>query len=692
MRNRILEHPILTVSEGKRVTFRFNGEKMTGFEGMMISSALFMNGVKTFGHHPKDLSPQGIFCANGQCAQCLLIVNGTPMKSCMTLLEEGMRIESCNGLPKLPAEDHPIVVGNVPIIEIEVLVIGAGPAGLSATKTLGEKGVQVLLIDDKNRLGGKLVLQTHKFFGSTQEVYAGTRGIEIAVILSNAVKTLSTVEIWLSSTALAIFSDGLVGVLKNNRDYVLVKPQKLLIATGAREKMLMFPGNTLPGVYGAGAFQTLVNRDLVKAAEQVFIVGGGNVGLISGYHALQAGINVVGLVEALPRCGGYKVHEDKLRRLGVPIYTRHTILSANGKEKVESVTIGQLDDNWQPIPGTEKSFRCDTVLIAVGLDPVDEFYHKAKEYEIEVWIAGDAQEIAEASAAIFTGRIEAVKCLESLGVEIEENIAELEKKAEILKARPPEPKECAFIPEQEEGVVPIFHCTQEIPCDPCTAACPQHQITTIDDLITGLPYFKGEKPCTGCGRCVAVCPGLAITLVDYRKDKDNPLVTFPYEMAMKGPTKGETVTIMSNMGELGEFEVVRTRILKEYPKTQLVTVKLPRAMAKLVNGIKVQADEISEPMEIYHKPKLPDEAIVCRCERVTAGELRKWIRRGVTDVNQLKAITRAGMGACGGKICTSLINRLFREEGIPAEQITPGTSRPLFVEVPFGAFARVKGD
>lgn len=689
MRKRITEHPILTIPEGKQVTFSFNEKKMIGIEGMMISSALFMNGVKIFGYHPKDQSPQGIFCANGQCAQCLLIVNGTPMKSCMIPLEEGMTIESCRGLPKLPAEDRPISVGDVPIIETDVLVIGAGPAGLSAAQTLGEKGVQVLLIDDKNRLGGKLVLQTHKFFGSTQEVYAGTRGIEIADILAKAVKSLSTVEIWLASTALAIFSDKLVGILKNNHDYVLVKPQKLLIATGAREKNLTFPGNTLPGVYGAGAFQTLVNRDLVKAAERVFIVGGGNVGLIAGYHALQAGINVVGLAEALPKCGGYKVHEDKLSRLGVPIYTRHTILSANGEERVESVTIGQLDDNWKPISGTEKTFRCDTVLIAVGLDPIDEYCQKAKEFGMEVWIAGDAQEIAEASAAIFTGRIEAVKILESLGIKTDEDIAELEKTAEILKAKPPEPKE-GVLPEQEEGIVPIFHCTQEIPCDPCATVCTQHQIATIDDLITGLPYFNGEKPCTGCGRCVAVCPGLAVTLVDFRKDKDNPLVTFPYEMVSKGPSKGEKVTIMSNTGELGEFEVIRIRTLKEYPMTQLVTVKLPCDIAKLANGIKIQADEISEPMEIYHKPKLPDEAIVCRCERVTAGELRRWIQRGVTDVNQLKAITRAGMGACGSKTCTPLINRLFREEGIPPEQITPGTSRPLFVEVSFGAFARLK--
>jgi sarcosine oxidase, subunit alpha len=136
-------------------------------------------------------------------------------------------------------------------------------------------------------------------------------------------------------------------------------PQVVLVAAGARERFLAFRGNTLPGVYGAGAFQTLVNRDLIRPAEKLFIVGGGNVGLIAGYHALQAGIEVVGLVEALPECGGYKVHKDKLVRMGVPIYTSHTILSAsaNGEDKVESVTIAQVDSNFQPDPRHRKILR-----------------------------------------------------------------------------------------------------------------------------------------------------------------------------------------------------------------------------------------------------------------------------------------------------------------------------------------------
>lgn len=131
--------------------------------------------------------------------------------------------------------------------------------------------------------------------------------------------------------------------------------------------------------------------------------------MIAGYHALQADIDVVGLAEALPECGGYKVHKDKLVRMGVPIYTSHTVLSANGNENVESVTIAKVNDHFQPIPGTEQTFECDSLLIAVGLDPVDELYQKAKEFGLPAFIAGDAEEIAEASAAIFQEKSKATK-------------------------------------------------------------------------------------------------------------------------------------------------------------------------------------------------------------------------------------------------------------------------------------------
>ncbi|MEE4606610.1 MAG: FAD-dependent oxidoreductase, partial [Desulfobacteraceae bacterium] len=620
MKYRITKHPILEIPPKKEVAFTWNGKPMTGFEGEMISSALFAAGIHIFGNHPKDNSPQGIFCANGQCAQCMVIADELAVKACMTPLHDGMVLQSLAGLPKLPADDRLPTPTEVPTLDVEVLIIGAGPAGLAAAIELGKLGVNTLIVDDKDRLGGKLVLQTHKFFGSVKDTHAGTRGFEIAKILQEDLSLYDSVEVWLNSTAVAVFSDQIVGVVKDHR-YHKIKPKKLLVTTGAREKMLSFPGNTLPGVYGAGAFQTLVNRDLVRSSEKVLIVGGGNVGLIAGYHAIQAGIAVVALIEALPNVGGYKVHADKLKRLGVPIYTGHTVVCANGKDKVESVTIGRLDEDWRVIEDSHKTFEVDTVLMAVGLAEVNEFYLKAKQWEMDVFCAGDAREIAEASAAMFTGKIEGLKIAQSLGIETGKIPKEWDEKATILKSKPG--REARHKPPaKEDGVFPIFHCYQEVPCNPCTSVCPVGAVKTEGDKITGLPYMVDLDLCTGCASCVAVCPGLSVTMVDYRQDRQHPLVTLPYEVWRDQVREGQKVPVTDIDGAvLGYFAVETVKSRKKYPGTLLVQVRLDKAVAKVAVGIWVQEKQI-EPFTIYEKEPPPDDAIVCRCERVTAGEIR----------------------------------------------------------------------
>lgn len=686
---RITKHPILEIPERREVTFTWNGEILKGHDGEMIASALIACGIHIFGHHPKDNSPQGMFCANGQCSQCLVIADGLPVKSCMTPLREGMVVQSVEGLPRLPEDDEVPALREAPVREVEVLIIGGGPAGMSAAIELGGLGVDCLIVDDKSSLGGKLVLQTHKFFGSVEDSHAGTRGFQIGRILEDEIHKLESVDYWLNSTAVGVFSDGIVGVVKG-RTYRKVRPQKLLVATGAREKMLSFPGNTLPGVYGAGAFQTLVNRDLVRSSQRVLIVGGGNVGLIAGYHAIQAGIEVAALIEALPRVGGYKVHADKLKRLGVPVLTSHTVVSAQGDERVRSVTIAELDEAWNVVEGTEKTYEVDTVLIAVGLDKVDEFYHKAREWGMDVYSAGDAQEIAEASAAMFTGKIEGLKIAQSLGLYDGEIPREWDEKADILKSKPGPIMERSK-PEKEEGVFPVFHCFEEVPCNPCTSVCPEGAIRTERDEITGLPYMVEDAKCKGCMNCVAVCPGLAITVVDYRKDKEHPAVTLPYEIWRERVEEGEKIPVTDEDGAiLGRYTVEKVLSKqKKYPGTLLVQIRVDRAVAKQVAGIWVQEEQI-EPSTVYEKAALPDEAVICRCERVTAGEVREAIRNGIRDMNQLKAVNRAGMGACGAKTCRSMIWRIFKEEGVDLEEITDRTDRPLFVEVPMGILAGMR--
>jgi len=191
--------------------------------------------------------------------------------------------------------------------------------------------------------------------------------------------------------------------------------------------------------------------------------------------------------------------------------------------------------------------------------------------------------------------------------------------------------------------------------------------------------------------CVAICPGLAATLVDYKKDGEHPIVTLPYEITEKLVEKGSTITVTDVNGkELARVEVRRIITKKEFPGTLLVQVKLDKKIAKHAVGIRVQEEMIVQE-EVPDTTGIPDNAIICRCERVTAGEIRSAIRNGVRDMNELKAINRTGMGACGSKTCRPMVWGIFRDEGVDLKQTTDRIDRPLFVEVPLGTLAGAKG-
>jgi len=683
--NRIHTHPILDVPQKEQVSFYWNKSKLTATQDEMISSALFANDIKIFGHHHKDGSAQGIFCANGQCAKCTVIANGIPVKACMTAVKKNMIVKSVEGLPTLPDVQEKPDISNIEHVRTDVLIIGGGPAGLSAAIQLEAQQINAILVADTEVRGRKLALQTHKFFGSVKDSYAGMRGMDIGRMLAQKIETGSHIDVWKNSTALYVFDDKKVGILKNGV-YKIVSPKVILNAAGAREKFLRFKGNSLPGVYGAGAFQTLVNRDLVKPTEKLFIIGGGNVGIIAGYHALQAGIKVVGLCEALPQCGGYKVHEDKLKRLGVPIYTSHSIVSANGKESISSVTIAQIDKNFQVIEGTNKTFECDTILIAVGLESVSEFTEEAQNAGLKVFSAGDAAEIAEASSAMFNGKIAGVKVVQYFKPEAKEIPESWHEKADILKSHPG-PVQALETVADEDGIFPVIHCKQEIPCNPCSTVCPEGSIQMIGDPIKGRPKFEGG--CKGCMKCLAICPGLAITLVDYRKDKDNPMVFLPYEISNIPVKKEDQIALVDVDGNhLGTYPVSGARATKDSNRTQIVRVRVPKKIAKKIVAFTIQETRISKPLtRKIPLDQIQDDEVVCLCERVTAGAIRELVNKGITDMNQIKAISRAGMGPCGQKTCGNLMEQIFRAEKIAQKDIVKNVRRPLFIEVPLGKFA-----
>ncbi|MDA3813813.1 MAG: (2Fe-2S)-binding protein, partial [Candidatus Cloacimonetes bacterium] len=257
-------------------------------------------------------------------------------------------------------------------------------------------------------------------------------------------------------------------------------------------------------------------------------------------------------------------------------------------------------------------------------------------------------------------------------------------KAEILK------KEAGKIfeynlPEKEEGVFPIIHCLQEIPCNPCSTICPTNSIFMKGDPIMDLPVYEGK--CIGCGKCVTICPGLAITLADFRKDAEFPTITLPYEVSNFKIEIGDDILCVDIDGkELGTFPVTQVLDVKINNRTQLIKLKAPKNIAKKIVSFQIQKVEVTRQKETEIQ-YISDCEMVCICERVTAKEIRDLIHKGITDMNQIKAITRAGMGPCGAKSCDNLIKQIFRQEGVSLDEVEPNTRRPGFVEVPLGKFA-----
>lgn len=434
---RINEHPILDFKKGKEVTFYYEGQELKGCEGETIAAALHAAGVRSLHETEKKHRHRGLFCAIGNCSSCLMKVNGIPnVRVCVEPLREGITVERQVGNVKPEVDVHieAKLSKEKELVQTELLIVGGGPAGMCAAVEAAEAGVKVLLLERNADLGGQLIKQTHKFFGSEKQ-NAGTRGVQISIELAEKIKSMPEITLWTNAIAAGFYKNGIVMVDKNG---VVegVKAEKIIIATGAFEKNLVFPNNDLPGVYGAGAVQTLMNMEGVIPAENVLMVGGGNIGLIVSYQLMQAGVNVAAVIEAAPRVGGYEVHANKLRRAQVPVMTRHTIKQAYGNGKVEGAVICEVDEHFQPIPGTEQDVKCDAICMAVGLAPLPELFFQAgcemkfvpelggyvpviddaRHTSVDnVYAAGDAGGVEEASSAMLTGKLAGLSAAHDFG-------------------------------------------------------------------------------------------------------------------------------------------------------------------------------------------------------------------------------------------------------------------------------------
>jgi len=438
---RIWEHPVLSWDRGTPLSISYDGRSVTAYPNETVAAALYAAGVLAFTRSSYLHRPRGPFCMIGKCSQCMMRVDGVPhVRTCILPVEDGMVIESEDPHDS----EYPTPARELRVerqeLSYDLAIIGAGPAGLSAALAAAPSGMRIAVLDQSPYPGGQLVKQTHKFFG-TKESFAGTRGVDIARNLISMLREYPNVELHTTTQVIGYYPpEGVLiaaraeGVGKYKLMYI--RAGRYLVATGAMERTLAFPGNDLPGVMGAGAAQTLMNVFGIKPADDVLIIGAGNVGVIVAYQARQAGINVRAVIDILPKTAAYLVHAAKIRRLRIPIFLEHTIKGAYGDGAVESAVIYQVDRSFRPIEGTEKELKVDGVWMAVGLSPSVELLSKmgarikfvpelggyvpyrTKYMETSVrgvYVAGDASGIEEASTAMMEGRIAGLSAAISAG-------------------------------------------------------------------------------------------------------------------------------------------------------------------------------------------------------------------------------------------------------------------------------------
>ncbi len=263
----------------------------------------------------------------------------------------------------------------IPAINVDILIVGAGPAGLAAAIAAKKAGIDSLIVlEREDNAGGILRQCIHNGFGLhrfkeelTGPEYA-QRDIDTADEMGIDVRT--------GVTVLSVTEDKTVTAISKKYGLQIFKAKAVVLAMGCRERprgALAIPGTRCAGIYSAGTAQKFVNLEGFMPGRRVVILGSGDIGLIMARRMTLQGAKVLACVELMPFSSGLNRNIVQcLHDYNIPLYLSHTVTDIQGKERVTGVTVSKVDENRRPIPGTEIHFDCDTLLLSVGLIPENE--------------------------------------------------------------------------------------------------------------------------------------------------------------------------------------------------------------------------------------------------------------------------------------------------------------------------------